>query len=339
MKWPLYSNLWEFGLARLLAAAEVGNAIVYIVAYLDTVELSFLYTPKGIRTQFELVHERRIRIEPCRDKVGHLRGYPVIAHQPSVRTLKLLDHLQRQHRGKLSRIDVAFELDGGRYPLQWVEQHCIMRWKRPGSSGGERVLFHSTDRMSEEKQPRYWCLHRSTIKGYRTGVHHARRTKVLLTPESFEGRDLDMEDLLDHFLRKWARRSTKPRSAKLGLPLARLLKPNLARIDSTSFVQNCRDRHSCRLVANYSISTVGGTAKQEGTTFVARNVWGSWCFDLEYVANKEPPQIIFGLKVGEHRDEIHWYYTASEQAQTLREAELERGSDRPSRRSRSNRAK
>jgi hypothetical protein len=100
------------------------------VAYLDTVEAFFRYVPKGLRTILEPTHGRRVRVEPCADKYGMVWGYRVILHQPNDSTLETLDRLQKEHGGKLCRLDVAYDFSS--HSRDWLDRHSTMRWRRRG---------------------------------------------------------------------------------------------------------------------------------------------------------------------------------------------------------------
>src|SRR6516165_2153050 len=111
------------------------------VAYIDTVEFFFRYLPNGVRTKIEAVHGRSPWVTPCKDRFGNTVGYRIGLHQPKPAVLRVLAQFQQRDRGKSYRVDVAFDLTT--HSRTWIEQHGLLRCRRPGP-------------LHEEENALYW---------------------------------------------------------------------------------------------------------------------------------------------------------------------------------------
>jgi hypothetical protein len=125
----------------------------FSVAYLDTVEVFFRYMPKGLRTILERTDGRRVLVEDRVDTYGRVWGYRVILHQPKVSTLKTLDRLEKKHRGKLCRVDVAYDFSG--HSRDWLERHSTMRWRRRAPC---KIPASRKTKVKDVEQQKLLCL-------------------------------------------------------------------------------------------------------------------------------------------------------------------------------------
>jgi hypothetical protein len=198
---------------------------IYSVAYIDTVGFFFRYLPKGIRKFLEPIHGRRLRIDPCEDENGRVCGYRVTLHQPTNCTLNALDDLQRKHRGKLCRVDVAYDFSG--VSRDWLERRLIMRWRRQGQMNDEENgLYLIRQKGRRRRSGRDICMYddrESKITGEldvnhvelrlqntetvrRQGFEHAGDLIDLNPRELFDKNikliEVDIEDIKWSFVRK-----------------------------------------------------------------------------------------------------------------------------------------
>lgn len=97
--------------------------------YLDTIEIFFKDYPAGLNKRLSDVQGTKPIIEACR-RADNIWGYRGRIHQPKTQTLFLLDDLLPKYHGTLCRFDVAFDFNG--ISADWLEQRCILRWRRPG---------------------------------------------------------------------------------------------------------------------------------------------------------------------------------------------------------------
>lgn len=105
------------------------TATVAALAYIDTVEIFLRSCPRGLRKKINDVQGAGPRIDPSGTQ-GHVWGYRISVHQPKNQTLHLLDEVIAKYHGTLCRFDVAFDFSG--ISARWLEQRCILRWRRPG---------------------------------------------------------------------------------------------------------------------------------------------------------------------------------------------------------------
>jgi hypothetical protein len=103
------------------------------VASVDTIELFFpgQFLPRGIRSDLEGIHHRRVRITQCGAPDGYLIGHRLTLHGPFTHAaIAVLAGWQERHRGKLSRVDIAYDMPVEAY--RDILTHVVLRGRRNG---------------------------------------------------------------------------------------------------------------------------------------------------------------------------------------------------------------
>ena len=120
------------------------------IAHVDTIELFFKYLTKGMRTEIEAAYDRSLWTTPCKDRLNNLVGYRIGLHQPNLAVLPVLDQFQRRHRGRLCRVDIAVGLTT--LSRAWIEQRCLLRWRRPGPLHDEQNGIYWIEQRSRSRR-------------------------------------------------------------------------------------------------------------------------------------------------------------------------------------------
>lgn len=107
------------------------EAAIACVCYLDTVEMFVRNWPRAVSV---IASIQEVRVEKCRDRRGEVCGYRIIVHQPTKRTLRLLEQMREAQKGALCRFDVAFDFVGPNAERlkEWLAKHMVMKWRRDG---------------------------------------------------------------------------------------------------------------------------------------------------------------------------------------------------------------
>src|SRR5262249_40567761 len=120
------------------------------VAYIDTVEIFLRHLKKGVRREIEAVYCRPLWATPCKDRFDNVIGHRIGLHQPNLAVLPVLEQFQRQCDGKLCRVDIAADLTTHR--RVWIEQNCLLRWRRPGRLHEEENAVYWVEQLSRSRR-------------------------------------------------------------------------------------------------------------------------------------------------------------------------------------------
>jgi hypothetical protein len=133
-------------------------------AYFDTVELFFRKYPRGLTM---LARERDVQVHDCKDRRGELCGYRLVVHQPTLRSLQILDEMQVEQEGVLCRYDLALDLieDDPEAMKDWLATHVCLK-HRPSNP------------MHDEIGTTYWISRvYQSQKASRVERKHKRRSR------------------------------------------------------------------------------------------------------------------------------------------------------------------
>jgi hypothetical protein len=120
------------------------------VAYIDTLELFFKFLSKGMRGQIEAAYGRSLWTTPCEDRLNNLVGYRIGLHQPNLDVLPVLEQFRQQARGTLCRLDAAVDLTT--HCSDWIAQHGLLRWRRPGPLHEEENAIYWIEQSSRSRR-------------------------------------------------------------------------------------------------------------------------------------------------------------------------------------------
>ncbi|MHC2583866.1 hypothetical protein ACVI1J_003907 [Bradyrhizobium diazoefficiens] len=117
-------------------SASTRGFIADVQAYCDTVEIFFPYRPKGLLGSFQNC-TTRAWFETCFDSSGAIFGYRLVLQKPTLRVLQHLEPWRIKHKGKICRVDIAFDftcLPGvdRQALIQFIKCQTMLRWT-PGS--------------------------------------------------------------------------------------------------------------------------------------------------------------------------------------------------------------
>jgi hypothetical protein len=95
---------------------HICDAIRLIIAYIDTISVFFNYKslPPRCLQRVRAVNgpdpdRKRVSIKTCKNPNGYVWGYRLAVQQPTVAAMMLLSQWQRQHNGKVSWLQVAYD--------------------------------------------------------------------------------------------------------------------------------------------------------------------------------------------------------------------------------------